>query len=1303
MAKPTKKLQGKATAKSAAKAKPKGKAKAAPKASSSKPEAEKSSKDPKDRKTMKRGNKKAGWLRDVTGMMLGLAGYRYRMPTSHVASGAKKAERPSLKPKTKKWEVTKAREVWGQYSESGEPLGSVCRVDKETSEEGWPGLPVENAAELWHSKEDKTLAFRTEYATARRIKKDAGILKRRFSPSSSVKTSKLRFKMVYHDVGFLTDAEFLSVVGSAQTSFKNLKTHKGQEQVTDRGESVQGVYVSLRDLPEGLLGWIRKVRTGYLTQVQQDDTRLSPEHQIRGSQGQVLFDHFSEILLNSSESASRSKHRPSLPMIPALINQLASQKEEKKAEEEAKKKEEAGGAGTGGAEGEEGEEEENFVPDPVLEDDVEEVPKDERSVTASQLALRPDLLAGAASSSAFEQPPVKSRQTSSKAGKSRKSAVLEDATAAEDDACEIDQADAPKWMKEDSILSQVIKKLGKVYKCFHHLSPSSAFEQRLALGHQLRGAKKVADTMKGNRLSQHSLLTSRIELMEHVDNLINPANAISKMTPPILRGSLMKLQEEDIALPYDLRLQAAERFTMAVLDEMSESATHEDKPFQKGLPKWMRLCAVWEASRTKDGGTQAGHESDPTFGWILQSMQDEIGVSLKLKQLSAQEAENKKKENHEALAEYLIDCLASEQFLSMLQTPSTPNRKKMLLMSEAYLKAFADAKAEKLVYEMLPAEICAVLDRFAAMCSAFISLNHPRPGHAGSNAKDLLDLVTNASSHAAEKRMRKAFSEQGSVWQKLYDELLSKGQSTTALLPVLDELTEKLSNFKVDDKQQNVIASVDAELLERCVEHRPQFEKDMRNGLLQSFDLQLCRVALLVAKAVPAHSAEDLASINPKFNVDVAIAALDACLEAPGVAEAKKSLQGWHKRERSSLQLLDLLKVLHYYPETLAAEIPEDLHFAHHGKILFESILAVGTEMLSKNDKARRACGVAFAVLFESLLQAQVPSNEWNADAKAVLTLGIKAVHHLQHPCADKVEAVARIILAGCDFLDQVGVLKQMGDSPESRVAADANATVMTSMLVQASRVASMLADGTETEALVPSNPGQEDVTALVSLNADSTIRQILQDEDFMACLKVTVDSMTQSVREAQDKATTAVKGFQNGGERYWKAQLAATAEISEVLAAASKSIDDIDGEQADEAIDGLKQVLSKCEDFIGKATFYGSVMPQMTGFKAFVDGVRVIAKRCKALSCESLLAFAHSSCKSIEWQARLIRHQLTEIMIGNIDEADLHPVLLQSARSLVESAGKQARDEKEGKNKAPPAATSEEAGAASRKKLRLG
>ncbi|CAE7250171.1 unnamed protein product [Symbiodinium sp. KB8] len=403
-------------------------------------------------------------------------------------------------------EVTKNKEVWGQYTETGEPLGSACRVDKETVEEGWPGLPFEDASKLWHSKEQKSLAFRTEYSTARRIKKDTGILQKRFNPSSTVQTGKIRFRMVFHDIGFLTDAEFASVVGASSSSLK-LKTHRGREQIEDRGESVQGVYVSLRDLPDGLLGWIRKVRSGFLVQVQAQDKRLTPAHQIRQGQGQVLFDHFSEVLLNSTETASRSKHRPSLPKIPSLIEQLNNQQEETdnmacaSQEKEAAEMAEQEGENDG-QEGELGEEEENFMPDPCIED---ELPKNDEQSVISSLRLRPDLLAGAASSlpGSFDQP-VKAKQASSKARR-KKNDILEDddqASAEAEEAAQVDPSDVPQWMKDDEVLSQVVKKLGKIYKCFHHLNPSTAFEQRLALGHQLRGVARPA--------GHHVILTSAL-------------------------------------------------------------------------------------------------------------------------------------------------------------------------------------------------------------------------------------------------------------------------------------------------------------------------------------------------------------------------------------------------------------------------------------------------------------------------------------------------------------------------------------------------------------------------------------------------------------------------------------------------------------------------------------------------------------------------------------------------------------------------------------------------------------------------
>ena len=155
-----------------------------------------------------------------------------------------------------------------------------------------------------------------------------------------------------------------------------------------------------------------------------------------------------------------------------------------------------------GQEGELGEEEENFMPDPCIED---ELPKNDEQSVISSLRLRPDLLAGAASSlpGSFDQP-VKAKQASSKARR-KKNDILEDddqASAEAEEAAQVDPSDVPQWMKDDEVLSQVVKKLGKIYKCFHHLNPSTAFEQRLALGHQLRGVARPA--------GHHVILTSAL-------------------------------------------------------------------------------------------------------------------------------------------------------------------------------------------------------------------------------------------------------------------------------------------------------------------------------------------------------------------------------------------------------------------------------------------------------------------------------------------------------------------------------------------------------------------------------------------------------------------------------------------------------------------------------------------------------------------------------------------------------------------------------------------------------------------------
>ena len=226
--------------------------------------------------------------------------------------------------------MKKDGELWGQYDTSGQPVGAGCRLDLETLVEGWPGISLESAAEMLHSREAKTAGFRQEFPKAKRIKKDSGVLKSRFNPASSVRTQKFRFRMVYHDTAFLTDSELQNLTDVPVAALK-VKTHRGAIQVEDRSETVQGTFLSLKGMPEDVRSWVRKVRHGYVTQVSHDEDRLVPDRQIRAEQGNLLFDFFSDKMRESAEKACRTKHRPSLPELSTLLQQAAAYRQDRRA------------------------------------------------------------------------------------------------------------------------------------------------------------------------------------------------------------------------------------------------------------------------------------------------------------------------------------------------------------------------------------------------------------------------------------------------------------------------------------------------------------------------------------------------------------------------------------------------------------------------------------------------------------------------------------------------------------------------------------------------------------------------------------------------------------------------------------------------------------------------------------------------------------------------------------------------------------------------------------------------------------
>lgn len=124
----------------------------------------------------------------------------------------------------------------------------------------------------------------------------------------------------------------------------------------------------------------------------------------------------------------------------------------------------------------------------------------------------------------------------------------------------------------------------------------------------------------------------------------------------------------------------------------------------------------------------------------------------------------------------------------------------------------------------------------------------------------------------------------------------------------------------------------------------------------------------------------------------------------------------------------------------------------------------------------------------------------------------------------------------------------------------------------------------------------------------------------------------------------------------------------------------------------------------MAKAAAYSAYVPVLRNLSTLIGTTRVLAKNCRALMCESLLAYAHNDCESLEWQARLVRTQLTDIMLRQIDEQDVQPVLLAAARSIVEESSKKSELKKGDKQpaKKPNAEPSEPPQQSEPKKLRL-
>ena len=186
----------------------------------------------------------------------------------------------------------------------------------ETVVEAFPQQSFEEVADAVNSV-TRTPAkdeLKKHFLAAKRIKKEVGILKFRFQSPTSVDTLESRTRTVFFDVAFLTKSELEKLLpGKPQGSawWRKLALTEGQVPVEDKAEVLSGFYFSLRDFPESVARWCRKVRLAHTSEVRLEEPRLRPESQLRADQGQDLFKYYSSKLTRPARAAAATACQPS--------------------------------------------------------------------------------------------------------------------------------------------------------------------------------------------------------------------------------------------------------------------------------------------------------------------------------------------------------------------------------------------------------------------------------------------------------------------------------------------------------------------------------------------------------------------------------------------------------------------------------------------------------------------------------------------------------------------------------------------------------------------------------------------------------------------------------------------------------------------------------------------------------------------------------------------------------------------------------------------------------------------------------
>ncbi|CAE7298684.1 unnamed protein product [Symbiodinium necroappetens] len=977
-------------------------------------------------------------------------------------------------------------------------------------------------------------------------------------------------------------------------------------------------------MPSKLRGAVRKIKLVWRIANQVDAYNLEPQNQITQDQGLKLFHHVCDSAVETMDSALRTVNRSKLLSYDAMMDKAKNLEQERQVEEQADEVEEV-------AEGE-GEEESPKEDDAVLDIDNH----GGRAAPAIGIAFAPELCSQ----------PTKRRRKSTK-------------TTDPDPEPEVQETDTnmPDWLAEDKPLKSVVTKLGRFYRCFLNMNPEQNLINRKPAGHQIRGARTVLETMEKNGNKEASTLKNRIVLVEHLDNLLH-GPAYSTVPRAELLSHLSAVSHANLSLPTDLRLQLLERLANDLLTDALEIEDSTSEAFMKALQVYMQRLHVWMAEKASDS------EIELSASMVIKSAKEDIAYKKQFGKLSQAQGTEQLNEFYQDFSASLMEALCSDQFYTLVK--NVGRRKNHLLkICEAFLKGYTDEVQEKMATEY-PEVILKCYERLRKMYLAMVALLHPEPNYLGSSPSDINSLRKYHGPDMLECALRDCLTSQtvilqkGDVteteanpWVRMYDELLSRGETTQQQFPRLQELEKVLEAMDTDTPLK-----IDLELLCQACKELSEMKGSMREGLCTG---ALKRLEVVVVSWVKALLKAEPGTVDVGSNAMKHVqSGLSMFTGSAGVSKLADNLSKWRKSSQKSLVACELLQICRGFPADLQSSMnPSNIScFVDAWQACWNCSNDFITE-LSKDKEKDVNHGISWVF---RCIAGVVKATEVEAPADArVIGAGLKLgviVKNSTHPLKGWIACQLETMQAGQDWR-QTWALGD-GDS-RTRIEQDPEGVRLAQILKASVRLRKALQTNADVQVGL-SREELEEHAALLYFDIQAQYQPLLSQPILMDVVALTAVKHIEHLTEMCEKILQVTREFGTNTENSWKYTLTPDSNMDGIIAAYNQTLETIDGDEASTAVDALGKDCKKSRKFVEQAYVYADAVRDLETKLVACD---TVFHESKALICESLICLALNTTNKVRKLA-LVRSQLGDIAGKQVKESLLLPQLVQAARDLV-------------------------------------